>query len=446
MKITFIKPNLGRKGSKDYIDEGRMEPLQLGLLAGMTPDNFDVVLYDDRMEQIPFDEPTDLVAINAQTFSAKRAYEISAEYRKRGVRVIIGGMHPSLVPEEVARYADSVYMGDAEFLWHEVLADAEKGKLKPRYNAPAGVPQPNVLPRRSLFKGKGYLPISLMQFGRGCPYSCEYCAISVYFERKHYYRRIDEVLEEIDSLDRKHIFFVDDNLVANFEAAKVLFRELRSLKVHWVSQGSIDMTQDLELMDLMAQSGSLGHVIGFESLDPKNLVSMGKAPNLKREFARFGPQLEILREFGLQTWAAFTLGHDHDTPESIKEITEFAIENRFTFAAFNVLAPYPRTNLYARLKADQRLLYDGIWWLHPDYRFNHAAFIPAQMSPDELTLHAFNARKRFNSFSSMLFRAFDRKTNMRSPMRLGIYLAYSPLFRKETFKKQGLTLGRKEVV
>jgi radical SAM superfamily enzyme YgiQ (UPF0313 family) len=445
MKITFIKPNLGRKGQQDYIDEGRMEPLQFGVLAGMTPQDIEVVLYDDRMESIPYDEPTDLVAINAQTFSAKRAYEISAAYRKRGVKVIIGGMHASLLPEEVAAHADAVYVGDAEFLWHEVLQDCREGKLKSLYHAPSGIPQPGIRPRRDIFKGKGYLPITLMQFGRGCPYICEYCAISVYFDRKHYYRRIDEVLEEIASQDRRNIFFVDDNLVANFAAAKIFFRELRQMNVCWVSQGSIDMTRDLELMNLMAQSGCLGHVIGFESLNPENLRSMRKTPNLKDGYARYEPQLNILRDFGLQTWAAFTLGHDHDTPDSIKETLDFAIQNRFIFAAFNVLAPYPRTPLYQRLEAEGRLLFDGKWWLHPDYRFNHAAFVPARMTPDELTFHSFEARKTFNSLPSLLYRAFDFKTNMRSWLRLAVYLLYTPLFRKETFKKQGLTLGQQEM-
>jgi len=151
--------------------------------------------------------------------------------------------------------------------------------------------------------------------------------------------------------------------------------------------------------------------------------------------------LEILRDHGLQTWAAFTVGHDCDTPESIERTLDFALKNKFTFAAFNILLPYPGTPLYKRLEAQKRLLFDGKWWLHPNYRFNHAAFQPAHMNADKLTEMAYYARRTFNSPSSIVQRAFDFKTNMQNPYRLGIYLVYNPLFRKETLKKQGLKLG-----
>ena len=441
MKLTLIRPNLGRKGQSRYIDEGRMEPLQLGVLAGMTPEDIEIVFYDDRMEMIPFDESTDLVAITIHTFTARRAYEISGEYRKRGVPVIMGGMHATLIPEEAAQHTDAVYIGDAEFKWLEVLEDAKKGKLKPVYRAPAGVPQPGFQPRREIFEGKGYLPITLMQFGRGCRYSCDYCAISVYFEKTHYYRQIDQTLAEINSQDRKHVFFVDDNLISDVEVAKLFFKELIQMKVQWVSQGSMDMTDDLELMDLMSRSGCLGNVIGFESLDPKNLQLMKKAPNMIGGFQKYAPQLEILKDFGLQTWAAFTLGHDFDTKASIHQTLEFAIKNKFTFAAFNLLMPYPNTPLYRRLKTEGRLLFDGKWWLHPDYQFNHAAFVPVNMTPNELTEATLLARRKFNSLPSLFFRAFDFRTNMSSLFRFGVYMAYTPLFRKETYKKQDMSLG-----
>ncbi|NLD45863.1 MAG: methylase, partial [Clostridiaceae bacterium] len=152
-------------------------------------------------------------------------------------------------------------------------------------------------------------------------------------------------------------------------------------------------------------------------------------------------QIKILRDYGLQTWAAFTLGHDFDTKDSIKRTLEFALRNKFAFAAYNILMPYPGTPLYEKLKHENRLLYDGKWWLHHEYRFNHAAFIPARMTPDELTLACFEARKEFNSVGSIVSRAFDPKTNMRSWFRLLVYMMYNPLFRKEVFKKQDMRFG-----
>jgi radical SAM superfamily enzyme YgiQ (UPF0313 family) len=439
MRLTLIFPALG-----PYVDEARMEPLPLGALAGLTPPEVEIRLYDERLGPIPFDEPADLVGISVQIFTARRAYEISAEYRKRGVPVILGGMHPTLLPEEAAQHADSIYLGDAEQLWPQVITDAQQHRLQPMYRATPGVPQPAAFTRRDVYQARRYLPITLMQFSRGCRYACEFCASSAYFRQTQFARSVRQVVREIEAQERRVIFFVDDNLLANFDAAKDLFRELIPLKIRWVSQGSIDMTQDRELMALMAKSGCLGHVIGFESLDPHDLQTMQKAANLTGGFQAYRPQLEVLRDYGLQTWAAFTLGHDHDTPASIERTLEFALENKFAFAAFNILMPYPGTPFYNKLSAEGRLLYGGRWWLHPAYRFNHAAFRPKQMTPEELTEAAFRARAEFNGFSSIWQRIWDFKTNLRSPYRLGAYLAYNPLFRQEVFKKQGLKLGLEE--
>ncbi len=441
MKLTLIKPNIGRLEHSLYVDEGRMEPLQLGIIAALTPQDVEVVLYDDRIEQIPFDERTDLVAITVETFTARRAYEIAEEYRSRGVPVVMGGMHAVLAPQEVADHADAVLLGDAEGKWVELVSDVQKRRMKKVYESRTGTPQTGVIPRRELFKGKGYLPVTLVQFSRGCRYECSFCATSVFFKKTHSTRRIDEVLREIESQNRKLVFFVDDNIAASPEEAKLFFRELIPLKINWVSQASIDMTTDGKLMDLMVQSGCLGHVIGFESINPETLRSMGKTANVS--FPGYDEPLRILREYGLQTWAAFTLGHDGDTKDDIKRTLEFAKKNKFAFAAFNILMPYPGTRFYEDLCSQKRLLYGGKWWLHPQYRFNHASFIPKHMTPDELTQGCFEARKQFNSPVSIIRRAFDLKTNMRTLYRLAMYTTYSLLFRKEVHKKQGMLFGTK---
>ncbi|NJD03863.1 MAG: radical SAM protein [Ruminiclostridium sp.] len=442
MKLVLIKPNIGRMEHSLYVDEGRMEPLQIGVLAALTPPDIEVAFYDDRMETVRYDISADLVAITVETFTARRAYEISAEYRSRGVPVILGGMHVKLIPEEAAQYADSIYIGDAESLWANVMEDARQGCLKPVYRAGTGKPQSGIGTRRDIFKGKGYLPLTLLQFSRGCCFDCEFCATSVYFNKTHSFRDIKELVSEIEAQDRKFLFFVDDNIVANPEAAKKLFKELTPLKLKWVSQASIDMTQDRELMELMVRSGCLGHVIGFESIDAGNLLAMKKAPNINQQ-NNYHDQIAILRDYGLQTWAAFTLGHDFDTRESVQRTLEFALKNKFTFAAFNILMPYPGTPLYKRLQQEERLLFGGKWWLHPEYRFNYAAFSPRNMTPDELTAACFEARKTFNGVGSIVRRAFEPKTNMRSLVRFMVYASYNPLFRKEVFKKQGMRFGLK---
>jgi len=439
--VTLVKPTLGRTAHDErFVDEARMEPLSLGLLAGLTPDGVDLTLFDDRVDAFDPDAPTDLVAITVEAFTARRAYEIAAAYRERGVRVVMGGMHATLLPDEVAEHADAVVTGDAEAVWPQVVADAHEGRLAPRYHGACSTPQPGARPRRDLYRGKGYLPVALVQFGRGCRHHCAFCAVGAYFAHHHHARPVDEVVAEIAASGRRDFFFVDDNLVADPAAAKELLRALAPLGVRWVSQASVDHTHDPEMLRLFAESGCLGNVIGFESLDPDSLREAHKAPNLRASPA-YADEVAALRAHHLQTWAAFILGFDHDTVASLEATCDWAIGQRFAFAAFNVLMPYPGTALYARLDAEGRLLYDGRWWLHPDYRFNHAAFRPARMTADELTEVGWRCRRRWSSPASIVRRALDPATHLHSLERFAVYCAYNPLFRREAFKKQDLRLG-----
>jgi radical SAM superfamily enzyme YgiQ (UPF0313 family) len=384
LKITFIKPNIGRREHSLYIDHGRMEPLMLAVLAGMTPPDVDVVLHDDRMEAIPYDEPTDLVAISVESYTARRSYEIAAEYRERGVQVILGGMHPTLIPDEAARHADSIFLGDAELIWRDVVEDARYRKLKKVYSGPPG----------------------------------------------------------IEAQDRRLLFFVDDNIASDRKALKELCHALIPMRVSWISQMSLDITHDEELMRLIADSGNLGNVTGFESITLESLKETKKSPNISA-FSNYEHELKVLRDHGMQTWAAFTLGYDHDTYDSVMATLEFALENRFTFSAFNILMPYPGTPLYDRLKAEGRLLYDDCWWLHPEYRFNDAAYVPTRMTPDELTEACHTARKRYNSIPGLLHRFADIKTNMRTLQRMLLYWRYTTIFRSEVYRKHGMRFGLK---
>jgi radical SAM superfamily enzyme YgiQ (UPF0313 family) len=443
VKITFIKPNIGRRTHSLYVDHGRMEPLMLGVLAGMTPPDVEVALYDDRMEDIPYDEATDLVAISVESYTARRAYEIAEEYRRRGVQVILGGMHPTLIPEEAACHADSIFLGDAEEGWSTVVEDARQNALKKVYRGPPGIGQTGgVLPRRDLYKGKGYLPISLMQFSRGCKFTCKFCAVSQYFDKTHYIRRIDEVLTEIEAQDRKLIFFVDDNIASHRSGLRELCHALIPMGISWVSQASLDVTQDEKLVRLMADSGCLGNVTGFESITFESLKDAKKSPNMRR-FSNYEREIKVLRDNGMQTWAAFTLGYENDTYDSVMATLEFALKNRFTFAAFNILMPYPGTPLYWTLQEEGRLLFDGCWWLHPEYRFNDAAFVPRNMTADELTQVCHLARQQFNSIPSLLRRFADIKTNMRTLQRAGVFWRYASVFRNEVYRKHGMRFGLK---
>ncbi|KAA3621962.1 MAG: radical SAM protein [Bacteroidetes bacterium] len=445
MRVHLIMPNIGysinRSGKyADFKDNARMEPLQLAAIAGVTPPDIELEMYDERCEELPYDTDVDLVAISVEIFAARRAYQIAQKYREMGVKVLLGGIHVSMVPDEAAEYADSILIGDGENIWQQVLEDLKNGALKAIYRGAVSCPAPGVYPDRSIYKGKKYLPLGLLQFGRGCYYGCSFCAISKYFDKQHYRRRVDEVIREIEQMDKKFLFFVDDNIVADIDAAKELFRALIPYNIKWVGQASIDMTRDKELMRLMEKSGCVGHVIGFEAVTQKGLKLLKKSPNIK-EFNNYDEQIKILRDYGIQSWAAFTLGHDNEDMDSIKTTLDFALHHKFGFAAFNILMPYPSTPLYLQLEKEDRLLFKGKWWLDEDYRFNHAAFIPKNLSPDELTEACYDVRKSYNSYASIGKRLLKVLSDRKTMSRIAMLTKYSLLFRVESFKKQHMNIG-----
>ena len=429
MRISLIKPSLGNIISGYNLNKGSMEPLQLAIIAGLVNRSDEVIMYDDRLEQIPFDEKTDLVCITVDSFSARRAYEISGEFRSRGVKVILGGMHVSLRPDEASQYSDSIVIGDVEPVWKQIMGDIRKEKLQKIYNAPFGVPQDGFFPNRNIYKGKEYLPVSLMQFSRGCKFSCTFCSVSQFFNHSHKCRKIDEVLYEIEKDKLQTILFVDDNMVSNKEELKAFLRELIPLKVKWASQSGIDMVNDKELLKLMADSGCVGNLIGFESININTLKWFKKSPNI-RDFNSYKEALEIFRDYGFLTWASFIIGNDFDNSDTINKTVEFAIKNKFTLAFFHILMPYPGTQIYGQFKKENRLLYDGHWWNHPDYRYNQAAFKPKLMTVEQLSEATIKANKDFYSVSSVFHRLSDRKTNIRNLVNFMIYSRLNYVLRK----------------
>jgi radical SAM superfamily enzyme YgiQ (UPF0313 family) len=410
------------------LSDGAMEPLQMAIIAALCDESDEVVFYDDRLEGIPFDEKTDLVAITVDSFSAYRAYQIAAEFRKREVKVVLGGMHVSLLPDEAVLHADAVVVGDVETVWKSLTDDFRNGRMQKIYTGTFGMPQQNCFPKRSIFKGKKYLPVSLMQFSRGCRFNCTFCSVSKFFKNSHQCRKIDDVLQEIEKDKLKTILFVDDNMVSNREELKLLLKELIPMKIKWASQSSIDMIHDKEMLKLMADSGCVGHLIGFESINVQTLQWFKKSPNL-RNFNNYREVLDVFRDYGFLTWGSFMIGNDFDTLETIDKTVEFAIKNKLTLAFFHVLMPYPGTEIFEQFKREGRLLYDGQWWNHPDYRYNHAAFVPKLMTPEQLSEATIKANREMYSVSSIMHRFFDTKTNMRSFVKMLIYLRFNYVLR-----------------
>jgi radical SAM superfamily enzyme YgiQ (UPF0313 family) len=407
MKLTIIHPCIGRKPGQKYIRTWQMEALPAATLAGLTPRDVEVRFYDDRMETIPFDEQTDLVAISVETYTAKRAYQIATEFRKRRVPVVMGGFHATLCPDEVAQYAEAVVCGEAEILWPRVIDDARHGRLEKFYRQTGRPSLADMKPDRSIFRGKRYLPIGLIEAGRGCHFKCDFCAVQTVFNSTQTRRPIDAIIAEIAQVrhERKLFFFVDDNITSNMEQAKEFFRALIPLKVRWVSQSSINAAHDEEFLDLLKRSGCQGVLIGFESLNPANLKDMNKAFNTMR--GGFEKALANLRKHHIRVYGTFIFGYDRDTLDSFAETVDFAREHALYIAAFNHLTPFPGTPLYARLKAEGRLLYEN-WWLDERYSYNRIPFQPRGMTPELLQRNCLEARRKFYSWPSIFQRGFDR--------------------------------------
>src|SRR5262245_6161634 len=282
MRLTLVFPSVGRKEHTAYVKAWQMQPLSMALLASLTPPDVELRFYDDRLEEVPFDEPTDLVAMSVETFTALRAYRIARQFRARGVKVVLGGYHVTLLPQEAQNEADAIIVGDAEPVWQQVLGDARKGRLQPVYRGPARRVLSGIRPRREIFQGKQYQDITLVEFARGCNFKCDFCSITAFHQASQNHRPAHEVAEEMAATGSRKFFIVDDNIVSQPARARELCEALTPLRISWVGQASIHIAQDGELLRLMAKSGCRGVLIGMESLDPANLRDMGKVGHLAK--------------------------------------------------------------------------------------------------------------------------------------------------------------------
>lgn len=439
LHLTIIHPAIGHIRNERYIRSWQMEPLPAAAIAGLTPADVTISFYDDRMEKIPFDEPTDAVAISVETYTAKRAYQIASEYRKRNVPVIMGGFHATLLPEEVEQYAEAVVVGEAEPIWHEVIGDLRSGRLKRRYQSSERPSLEHIKLDRSIFKRKRYLPIGLIETGRGCRYSCEFCAIQAFFDSTHRNRPVNDIVEEIRSLKNKKkvFFFVDDNFIGNPKKAKALLRALIPLKIRWITQMSIDGAYDEELLQLLDASGCKGVLIGFESLDEQNLKQMNKSFNTMH--GGYENALANLRRYNIRVYATFVFGYDRDTPASFDEAVAFAVKQQFYIAAFNHLTPFPGTPLYEQLASQGRLRFKQ-WWLDEHYRYNDLPFHPVQLSPEEVTRRCVDARRKFYSIGS-IFKRLLGAHNRSDAFMLRNYLPINWMHRRDVSSRNGYPLG-----
>jgi len=437
MKLTLIHPCIGRRVNQPYIRSWQMEPLAPAVISALTPGEIRRVFYNDSLEPIPFDEPTDLVAMNVEAYTAKRAYQIASEYRKRGVPVVMGGVHATLCPEDVAQYSEAVVIGEAEEIWESVLADAQRGTLNTFYRAEGRPARLHAHPDRAIFGNKNYLPLGLVETGRGCHFRCDFCSVQSAYRHTYACHAIEDVLAEIKKRRRALYFFVDDNISANMPHTKDLLRALIPLGIRWVGQCSINAAADEEFVQLLAASGCYGILIGFESLNPNNLKTMNKSTNLIE--GAYATGLANLRKYKLRIYATFIFGYDEDDETSFATTFKFAMDQKFYLAAFNHLMPFPGTPFYQRMQRENRLRYDK-WWLDDAYRFNQIPFQPKNMSPEQLQAGCLNLRRKYFNIRNVFYRSFDPVNSYPLPL-WPAFFGINSIFHKEVEQRNFFPLG-----
>ncbi len=396
MTILLISPTVD---AEKRTNKGLMIPqLALYILEGLTPARFTVKVIEEEAETVDLDQTCDLVAISCMTANAPRAYQLCKAFKKRGKTVILGGVHPTILPDEALQHADAVVIGEAEGVWETLLNDFENKALKQTYHNPAPNLEKYVSKDFRKITQKRLFNIIPILTTRGCPYNCDFCCVTNLFGNKIRHISVENVVRDIKESKAKVFIFLDDNIIGNPSYAKALFKAIKPLKIKWVGQASISiLVGDDELIQLAAESGCQSLFLGIESVSVKQLQSMRKSfkeiNDLKRAFKKIN-KMKILIH------ASIVFGFDDDTKEIFDDTVQFLIDNKVSTVSFNVLTPYPGTRVYEQLKNENRLITTD--WKYYDH--NTVVFTPKHMTPFELQSGKTNARKQFYSRSSVLKR------------------------------------------
>ena len=393
MRIYLISPtHYNPDGSLHKTTRYWTSAVTLPYLKAITPPEHEVSFVDELFYDVDVEAPCDVVGITAMGPQIARAYDLAAEFRRRGRKVVLGGTWVTLTAEESLRHCDAVVAGEAESVWPDVLADLAAGRSRGIYRADGWSSLDGMatfdylslpLLKRDAFKSSALYRMYFhwpVIFSRGCPHPCEYCAVQTYYQRSFRTRPVDDVMADLRTIQRNggnRVLFLDDNPVAHPEKAKDLFRAMIPLKMKWASQSTINIARDPELLDLAARSGCVSLSIGLESINEESLAGVRKDFNQAR---RFREDIAKMRARGIQVIALIMVGLDGDTPETFSRTLQFLVDSKISFLKLFTPCPYPGTKYHADMEKAGRIL-DGNW---ARYDYGSPLIRPSGMTAEEM--------------------------------------------------------------
>jgi radical SAM superfamily enzyme YgiQ (UPF0313 family) len=420
LRIALLSPKgpLYRHRGGIFRKSLRYPPLTLPTLAALIPEDIEheLSIFDEGIEDIPIDLDVDLVGITVITGNARRSYELARHFRQRGITVVLGGPHVTLVPDDAQAHADSIVVGYAEDTWPQLLYDFCQDRVRKRYvQSPdlslAGRPRA----RRDLINGGRYAKTHVFEATRGCVHRCEFCVVPSAWGRKPYQKPVAEVIDEIRSTGARRAIFIDLNLIADKQYAAELFEAMIPLNLKWGGLATSLLARDAELLGLCARSGCMGLLVGFESISAPGLKQVQKGFN---DPARYADWIKSFHQHGIAVNGTFVFGMDADTPDTFERTAEFVIDTGIDLPRFAILTPFPGTALYDRLSSEGRILTRN-WEL---YDGQHVVFQPAKMSASELEKGNADTWRRVYSYKSIFKRM--RQTPIPWVLYAGANMAY----------------------